>query len=171
MKFQSLFSLVAALITAVRITLVTSTNSTPITLTKVTPSYWRATFSNPPFNLQDEAFYTSFYAVIDQIANDEEVKVIVFDSSAPDFYIAHLDIVNSVPNELRDGLWANITGLANLPLLTVAAVRGIARGSGAELVTAFDLAFGSKEKAILAQIEVGLGDSNIVKTIVILLWC
>ncbi|KAJ4296345.1 hypothetical protein N0V90_006390 [Kalmusia sp. IMI 367209] len=158
MKILSLFSIAASPIIAICAALAAPINSTaPIAITKVTSSYWRATFSNPPFNVQDTAFYKSFYAVIDEIANDGEVKVVVFDSSNPDFYIAHLDIINGVPDELRDGLWSNLTTLANLPVLTVAAVRGIVRGGGAEFVTAFDVAFGSKEKAVFSQDEVALG--------------
>ncbi len=33
-----------------------------ITTTKVTPSYWRASLSSPPFNLMDNAFFEDFYA-------------------------------------------------------------------------------------------------------------
>ena len=51
-----------------------------IVTTKVTTSYWRATFSSPPLNIQGSAFFVSFYALIDQIADDPDVKVVVFDS-------------------------------------------------------------------------------------------
>ena len=136
----------------------TATNSTTrIVTTKVTPSYWRATFANPPFNTLDNAWYDALYKLIDQIANDSEVKVVVFDSSAPDFYLAHSEIVHPVLQEYHATLWGNITRLVNLPVLTVAAVRGIVRGGGAEFISSLDIRFGSR-KAIFGQIEVGTGE-------------
>ncbi|KAI8945995.1 ClpP/crotonase-like domain-containing protein [Xylaria longipes] len=131
--------------------------STIIT-TKVTPSYWRATFSHPPFNLMDNALLTDFFSLIDNIAGDPDVKVVVFDSNVEHFFIAHFDVLNPVsPDLLGPAYWGNFTRLANLPVLTVAAIQGIARGGGAELSAALDVRFGSKEKAILGQFEVGFG--------------
>ncbi|KAH9908273.1 ClpP/crotonase-like domain-containing protein [Xylariomycetidae sp. FL2044] len=129
-----------------------------IVVTKVSPAYWRATLSNPPFNIQGQAFYEDLYEVIDQVANDNDVKVVVFDSNVENFWIAHFDLLNPVPSELvGEAWWENMSRLANLPVLTVASIRGIARGGGAEFAAALDVRFGSKEKAIFAQPEVGLG--------------
>ncbi|KAI1746953.1 ClpP/crotonase-like domain-containing protein [Xylaria castorea] len=129
-----------------------------ITITKVTPSYWRATFSNPPFNLIDNTFLQEFHSLIDDIEVDPEVKVIVFDSSVEDFFIAHYDILSPADIDVAGpAYWGNYTRLANLPVLTVAAIRGIVRGGGAEMAAALDVRFGSKEKAIIGQPEVGLG--------------
>src|SRR5271170_234592 len=47
--------------------------------------------------------------------------------------------------------------LARLPAVSVAAVRGRARGGGAEFALACDIRFASLERAIFAQIEVGTG--------------
>ncbi|OAG05820.1 enoyl-CoA hydratase/carnithine racemase, partial [Paraphaeosphaeria sporulosa] len=128
-----------------------------ITLTKVTPSYWRASFSSPPFNIQTNAWYTALYTLITDLTTDPAVKVVVFDSSVPDFYIAHFDLLSPVDNSLIDGFWPNITQLANLPVLSVAAVNGIAHGGGAEFAAAMDVRFASREKAVFGQLEVGLG--------------
>ncbi|KAF2109638.1 ClpP/crotonase-like domain-containing protein [Lophiotrema nucula] len=155
MRLLTHLSIAFTAITAVSSKPINTTS--PITTTKITPSYWRATFSNPPFNLQDNAFYAAFYALVDEISNDQDVKVVVFDSSVPDFYIAHFDTVNGVSTDLLGGYWANMTKLANLPVLTVASIRGYARGGGAELVAGLDTSFASKEKAVFAQFEVGVG--------------
>jgi enoyl-CoA hydratase/carnithine racemase len=137
-----------------------------ITTTKVTPSYWRATFCDPPVNIEGTAFFEDFYALIDQIAADSNVKVVVFDSAVPDFWMAHFDIINPVPSDLiMTSYWGNITRLANLPVLTVAAIRGIARGGGAEIAAALDVRFASKEKAVLGHIEVGLGRCQLEKSL------
>ncbi|KAI0433895.1 ClpP/crotonase-like domain-containing protein [Xylaria sp. FL1042] len=128
-----------------------------IITTKVTPSYWRATLSSPPFNLMDNAYFEAFYALVDDIAADPDVKVVVFNSSVEDFFVAHFDILNPVSPDLTGNYWGNVTRLANLPVLTVAAIQGIARGGGAELAAALDVRFASKEKAIFGQPEVGIG--------------
>jgi enoyl-CoA hydratase/carnithine racemase len=130
-----------------------------IVTTKVTPSYWRATFSCPPLNIQGLNFFHDYYALIDQIEADSDVKVVVFDSSAPDFWLDHFDVLNVVPPELSwDYYWGNVTRLANLPVLTVAAIRGITSGGGAEIAASLDIRFGSKEKAIIGQPEVSIGE-------------
>ncbi|KAH8897174.1 ClpP/crotonase [Thozetella sp. PMI_491] len=155
--YKSGYIVTAALVAAVLSTAQTSLAGF-INTTKVTPSYWRATFNSPPLNVEGTAFFEDFYALIDLIANDSDVNVVVFDSAVPDFWLAHFDLINPVPNELlREAYWGNITRLANLPVLTVAALRGIARGGGAEIALALDVRFGSKEKAVLAQFEVSAG--------------
>lgn len=127
---------------------------------KVTQSYWRATFSCPALNIQNLAFFHDYYSLIDQIGADSNVKVVVFDSSAPDFWLNHFDVLSYVSPELSwDSYWGNITRLANLPVLTVAAIRGITSGGGAEVAASLDIRFGSKEKAIISQPEVSIGES------------
>lgn len=77
-----------------------------------------------------------------------------------DFWIAHWDIINTIPTNLTSdygAYWGNITRLANLPVVTVAAVRGIASGGGAELAAALDVSFAS-DKATFSQTEVGIGE-------------
>lgn len=134
--------------------------SSVIRLKKVTPSYWRATFSDPPFNIQGDAFFREFYALVDKITGDKDVKVVVFDSSSDTFFSNHVDLVNPLDPDLWPGnprYWDSITRLATAPVLTVAAIRGIAANAGAEIAAVLDVRFGSKEKAILAQMEVGFG--------------
>ncbi|KAL1612201.1 hypothetical protein SLS60_000425 [Paraconiothyrium brasiliense] len=158
MKLSIFLSLLATPLMVLSLALSIDTNTTiPITVTKVSPFYWRATFSSPPFNIQTNAWYTAIYDLISDIAADPVVKVIVFDSSVPDFYIAHFDLLRTVDSELVDGLWSNVTRLANLPVLSIAAVRGIAHGGGAEFAAAMDVRFASKEKGVFGQLEVGLG--------------
>ncbi|KAJ4292453.1 hypothetical protein N0V90_009115 [Kalmusia sp. IMI 367209] len=152
MKWTKYLSLLAAPIAALSLTPRDYANSTsPIAVTK------RATFSSPPFNIQNDAGYAALFALIEDLASDPAVKVIVFDSNVPDFYIAHFDLVNPVATEYVDNLWPNMTRLIDLPIVTVAAVRGIAHGGGAEFAAALDVRFGSKEKAVFGQLELGIG--------------
>jgi enoyl-CoA hydratase/carnithine racemase len=135
-------------------------NGTIIITTKITPSYWRATFSDPPLNIQGDAFFREFYALVNQITSDPDVKVVVFDSSSDVFFSTHVDLLKPLDPNLWPGnplYWESITRLANAPVLTIAAIRGLAFNAGAEIAAVLDVRFGSKEKAVLAQFEVGFG--------------
>ncbi|KAK5677182.1 hypothetical protein LTS10_010371 [Elasticomyces elasticus] len=150
--------LISALTTLVYAAAVPTCDENFIVTTKVTPSYWRATFSCPPLNIQGLSFFHDYYALIDQIEADSNVKVVVFDSSVPDFWLGHFDVINSISPELSwDSYWGNVTRLANLPVLTIASIRGITSGGGAEIAASLDIRFGSKEKAVVAQPEVSIG--------------
>jgi len=137
-----------------------SPSSPVIKTTKITPSYWRATFSDPPLNIQGDAFFRDFYALVDQITSDPNVKVVVFDSSSDIFFSTHVDLLKPLDPNLWPGnprYWDSIARLANAPVLTVAAIRGITYNAGAEIAAVLDVRFGSKEKAVFAQLEVGFG--------------
>jgi enoyl-CoA hydratase/carnithine racemase len=99
--------------------------------------------------------------LINQMETSKELKVIVFDSADPDFYIGHVDIIRAGefptdvdPTGLRI-LPDFLQRLAHLPIISIASIRGRARGIGAEFVEGLDIRFGSREKMILGQIEVG----------------
>ncbi|KAK4153996.1 enoyl hydratase [Chaetomidium leptoderma] len=153
--------IVLSLVSAISAAPATSPSpSSVIKVKKITPSYWRATFSDPPFNIQGDAFFRDFYAVVDKITGDPDVKVVVFDSSSDTFFSNHVDLVNPLDPDLWPGnprYWDSIIRLATAPVLTVAAIRGIAANAGAEIAAVLDVRFGSKEKAVFAQMEVGFG--------------
>jgi enoyl-CoA hydratase/carnithine racemase len=130
-------------------------------ITHHSPAYWRATFDNPPLNLLDPEIGSELQDLITQMENSKELKVIVFDSADTDFYIGHVDIVRAGefpthvdPTGLRI-LPDFLQRLAHLPVISIASIRGRARGIGAEFVEGLDIRFGSREKMILSQIEVG----------------
>jgi enoyl-CoA hydratase/carnithine racemase len=130
-------------------------------ITHHSPAYWGATFDNPPLNLLDPDVTYELQDLIDQMETANELKVIVFDSANPDFYIGHVDITRAGelatavgPTGLRI-LQDFLKRLALLPVISIASIRGRARGLGAEFVEGLDIRFGSKEKMILGQLEVG----------------
>ena len=132
-----------------------------IRITHHSPAYWQATFDNPPLNLFDPEVGYELRELINQMETSKELKVIVFDSADPDFYIGHADIVRAGefptavdPTGLRI-LPDFLQRLARLHIISIASIRGRARGIGAEFVEGLDIRFGSREKMILGQIEVG----------------
>jgi enoyl-CoA hydratase/carnithine racemase len=141
------------------------TQTQHFTLTRHTPEYWRATFNNPPVNLMHPTSIVELDALISSIETDPSVRVVVFDSANPDFFIAHYDMLvpktaTSAMKPGRTGLhpWLDVlTRLSRVPAATIASIRGRARGAGSEFALACDMRFASREKAILGQFEVGVG--------------
>ncbi|MEU6845459.1 enoyl-CoA hydratase/isomerase family protein [Streptomyces sp. NPDC046716] len=122
------------------------------------PGYWRVTFDNPPFNLYDPEVETALAEVVDRLENDSEVKVVVFDSALPDFFMAHLNLGRAA--EFGKGMptWFDLVGrLATARFITVGSLRGRARGIGNEFLLTLDVRFASREKAVLSQLEIGTG--------------
>ncbi|QYT06104.1 Enoyl-CoA hydratase [Trichoderma simmonsii] len=132
-------------------------------LTKVSSAYWRATFNAPPLNLFTPRTYAALRTLVELLENDRAVKVIVFDSSVEDYFIAHWDLTagEDKPEDEETAPifdWANfVLRLARLPVVSIAEVRGRTRGHGSEFVLACDMRFGSIEKAIFAQPEAAAG--------------
>src|ERR1700753_642673 len=133
-----------------------------LTISKVTPGYWRVTIENPPINLYDPEMFAELNVLMDAIDVDREVKVVVFDSENSDYFIAHYDlergeVVPEQPGAAEFSAWPKfVTRLAQSRVVSVAKLRGRARGHGSERALACDIRFASKEKAVLAQVEVGV---------------
>lgn len=134
-----------------------------IHIQKRSSAYWRATIDNPPVNLFDQDLVADLQTLTDQLEKDAAVKVVVFDSADPDFFISHIDIAGIAKFSLEPGPtglapWPDLAlRWATAPFVTIGLVRGRARGVGSEFLQALDIRFASKEKAVLAQIEVGTG--------------
>ena len=133
------------------------------TITRESNAYWRITFNNPPINLLDAGTMPELLEILSLLESDPDVRVAVFGSANPDFFIAHFSTaagLDTITTPQPNGLfpWVDfVDRLSKLPVVTVAAIRGRARGVGGEFALACDIRFGSREKAILGQIEVGAG--------------
>ena len=141
------------------------TNAQPrLTIDKRSPALWAVTFANPPINLIDAAMIGELQQLLTAAETDGRLAVIVFDSADPEFFLAHLDVADPA---LKDGLPPGPTGmhpwldvlvrLSRLPQVTIAALRGRARGAGSEFALAADIRFASRERAVLARFELGPG--------------
>ncbi|SOE87284.1 Enoyl-CoA hydratase/carnithine racemase [Burkholderia sp. YR290] len=132
---------------------------------RVTPEYWRVTIDHPPFNIFGPESIPQLNSVITQIENGPALKVVVFDSAVPGFFLTHYDFVP--PLEATTSMPPGPTGLPPLPdmptrlsrspVVSIVMIRGRATGVGSELSLASDMRFASREKAVLSQFEVGAG--------------
>ena len=129
------------------------------------PSYWRVTFDHPPINTITATTVIELSELVDLIERDTELNVIVFDSANPDFFLAHYDTENDPAKTAAlpagpTGMhpWLDLMSrLSRAPVVSIASIRGRARGAGSEFVLACDLRFASRENALLGQFEVGAG--------------
>jgi len=134
-----------------------------IRLERRTPAYWRVTLDNPPFNIFGPETMPELSAVIGAIESDPMVKVVVFDSAVPGFFLTHYDFV--APMAASTSFAPGPTGmhplpdmlvrLSRAPVVSIVSIRGRATGVGSELALASDMRFASREKAVLSQWEVG----------------
>lgn len=136
-----------------------------IQIEDVTPGYWRATFSNPPINLIDPDTIGELAGLVARLETDPAVKVVVFCSADPDYFLAHYDVLADKARTAAlpkgpTGMhpWLDVLArLSRAPAISIAALRGRARGAGSEFALACDMRFASSEKAMLSQFEVGVG--------------
>jgi enoyl-CoA hydratase/carnithine racemase len=125
-----------------------------------------ATFSAPPINLIGPEVVRDLVTLIDELYAPTTVRVVIFDSSDPDFLFPHVD-VTKVAEYTAEAAKAGGPGdsslgmllhkLTQAPVVTITKLRGRARAAGSEFALACDMRFASREHALISQPEVGLG--------------
>ncbi|MGF7133064.1 enoyl-CoA hydratase/carnithine racemase [Paraburkholderia sp. EB58] len=125
-------------------------------------SYWRVVFENPPLNLVNPDTLVQLRQLVGRIEAAPELKVVLFESANPDYFLAHYDMARAAEKVDGGGAvespWIDFaTRLAYAPVVSIASVRGRARGIGNEFLMACDLRFASIERAIFGQPEIGVG--------------
>ncbi len=123
------------------------------------------TIDNPPINLLDLPLMQEIHRLGGEVEADDSVKVVVFDSANPDFFIAHADVnvILQLPTEVppkADSLGpfhAMVDRFRTMPKVSIAKIEGRARGGGSEFVLSLDMRFGAIGRAILGQPEVAVG--------------
>jgi enoyl-CoA hydratase/carnithine racemase len=127
--------------------------------------YCRVTFDHPPINTITATTVAELAELVGLIEHDPDLNVVVFDSANPDFYLAHYDTEHDPARTAALGVgptgmhaWLDLlVRLSRAPVVSIASVRGRARGAGSEFVLACDLRFASRENTLLGQPEVGMG--------------
>jgi enoyl-CoA hydratase/carnithine racemase len=128
------------------------------------PRFCRVTFDHPPINTITATTVAELSELVGLIEQDADLNVVVFDSANPDFYLAHYDTEHDPGRTAALGVgptgmhaWLDLlVRLARAPVVSIASIRGRARGAGSELALAADIRLAG-DRAILAQFEVGTG--------------
>ena len=140
-------------------------NTAQVRLEQVTPSHSRVVLDNPPLNLMGPEFVLQIREVLTALENDDQVKVVVFESAVEGVFLNHSDFLanfddlTSIPQG-PTGLeaWPDVlVRLTRAPFVSIALIRGRATGNGSELLLACDMSFASRENALISHFEVGVG--------------
>jgi enoyl-CoA hydratase/carnithine racemase len=123
-----------------------------------------AEIAAPPMNLLGPELVRDLVSLIQQTEADDSLRVLVFKSADPDYFISHVDVTRI--KEYRAEA-AKLTGEASIALLfrhlsasrliTIAQINGRVRAAGSEFVLACDMRFAARESAIFCQPEPALG--------------
>lgn len=126
------------------------------------------TIDNPPVNVLDVPLMSEIRRFLLSVRDDQNTRVLVFQSADPEFFIAHVDMTlidephafDDVAREAPEGLnpfQAFGELLREQPQVTIVKLAGLARGGGAEFISAADMAFAAEGRAGLAQCEALMG--------------
>jgi enoyl-CoA hydratase/carnithine racemase len=120
----------------------------------------------PPMNLIGPQLVRDLVTLLSELEADADIRVMVLESADPEYFVPHVDLTKVAeytaeaakaggPEDASLGmLWHK---LSELPVVTIAKLRGRARGAGSELALACDMRFAARENAVLGQPEIGFG--------------
>jgi len=123
-----------------------------------------AEISAPPMNLLGPELVRDLVALIQRAESDDTLRVLVFKSADPDYFISHVDVMRFKDYRAEA---AKLTGepslgimfrhLSTSRLVSIAQIEGRVRGAGSEFVLACDMRFAARESAIFGQFEPAFG--------------
>jgi hypothetical protein len=78
---------------------VANTNSAAhVRVIEETPAYWRVVFDYPPFNIVDASIFEALQDLLARMNDSPSLRVVVFESANPEFYLAHFDLTGKIGN-------------------------------------------------------------------------
>lgn len=104
--------------------------------------------------------FAELNVLMEKMEQSFDLRIVVFESADRDFFMNHHDVVHRL--EVPDGPGAKpffyswpyfVEKLVNVPVLSVAKVRGRALAQGFEFALACDMRFASREKAFFSLVE------------------
>ena len=123
----------------------------------------------PPMNVMTLEVFAELDRLSTALAEADDITVVVFRSSDPDFFIAHFDVGpliaasgRTAPAPLgHDDELGTFHQMCEryrtMPVISIAEISGRIGGGGAELAASFDMRFGATHRMMLNQMEVPLG--------------
>ena len=124
------------------------------------------TIDAPPMNLIGPELVRDLVGLVSALESDPDVRMMVLESADAEFFVPHVDLTKVAestveaakaggPEDASLGmLWRK---LSELHVVTIAKLRGRARGAGSELALACDMRSAARENAVRGQPEVGFG--------------
>src|SRR5689334_25263743 len=143
-----------------------TTSAAHLRIIEETPAYWRVLFDNPPLNIVGARIFDDLQDLLARIDANPSLRVVVFESANPEFYLAHFDLIDTsgslglITTAGPSGLpilMDTFVRLSKSPVVSIAKIRGRVRGVSSEFVLACDMRFASRENIRLGQPEVGVG--------------
>src|SRR2546426_7512423 len=101
-------------------------STAPVRVIEETPAYWRVLFNYPPFNIVDATIFEGLQDLLARMGASPSLRVVVFESANPDFYLAHFDLTGKIGNI------TTAVGPSGLPILIDTFVRQIKMGRSEE---------------------------------------
>ena len=110
------------------------------------------TIDHPPINLMTVPVYLELAELVDRLADDDDVRVVVLRSANPEWFIAHFDVeaILGFPTDppappatelnLFHGMCER---LRTMPKATIAVIEGRVGGGGSEVALSCDMRFAS----------------------------
>ncbi len=123
-----------------------------------------ADISAPPMNLLGPDLVRDLVSFLQWTEADEALRVLVFRSADPDYFISHVDVTRI--GEYREAtmklagepsLGLLFRHLSESRLVSIAQIAGRVRGAGSEFALACDMRFAARESAIFGQFEPAFG--------------
>ncbi|HWG64005.1 MAG TPA: enoyl-CoA hydratase/isomerase family protein [Streptosporangiaceae bacterium] len=143
-----------------------------VRLREISPGAFAVVIDNPPVNLVTQEVFAGLTAV-KSFAEESphDVRVLVFESANPEFFVSHVDLNvdleafndprpgsgMSEPSDIVQQWPAFSYWLGTAPVVSIAVLRGRARGFGYEFAASMDMRFASLENTQLCLPEVGFG--------------
>ena len=125
-----------------------------------------ATINNPPVNVMTIPLYMDLVNFTARVEKDDRIKVVVFDSADPDFFIAHFDVEAILQFPIDDpaektaemsDFHLMCERVRSMPKATIVKMAGRAGGGGNEFASSCDMRYGVRGKTTINQMEVALG--------------
>src|SRR5258708_17856994 len=73
-------------------------SAAPMRVIEETPAYWRVVFDYPLFNIVDASIFEALQDLLARMDASPSLRVVVFESANPEFYLAHFDLTGKLGN-------------------------------------------------------------------------
>src|SRR6059036_1178885 len=76
-------------------------STAPVRVIEETSAYWKVLFDYPPFNIVDATIFEGLQDLLARMDASPSLRVVVFESANPEFYLAHFDLTGKTELRIR----------------------------------------------------------------------